>query len=153
MDQTPARPRRASRCFLDETPGKVAKPIRKNLTEGSEATKDDLVKEGKGDPMTLMTPMTGDKSEAVEPEDRVVKLTLQGMDQQEPTFEMDGKTYRVLDMSALLQVGTLCSETETAETQGKEQKSTQRMSLAQFKRQQQRKRNLENSEVTRMEEF
>lgn len=106
-------------------------------------------------PMTPIKPMTGDKPEAVEPEDRVVKLTLQGMDQQEPTFEMDGKTYRVLDMSALLQVGTICSETENAEAQGKEQKSTQRMSLAQFKRQQQqqRKRNLENSEVTRMEEF
>ena len=54
MDQTPARSRRASRCsFLDETPGKVAKPARQSVAMDVVKGKEDIGKltggkDGKG---------------------------------------------------------------------------------------------------------
>jgi hypothetical protein len=45
MDQTPARSRRASRCsFLDETPGKVAKPARQIVAMDVVKGKEDIGK-------------------------------------------------------------------------------------------------------------
>mmetsp|Transcript_58143 Transcript_58143/g.80675 ORF Transcript_58143/g.80675 Transcript_58143/m.80675 type:complete len:155 (+) Transcript_58143:65-529(+) len=130
MDQTPARPRRSSTCFLDETPGKVSRPKRELFAET------DPVKETKipslepcerGKAGKAEIPKEGTSKIGPDPtkgsETEMLKLTIQDGADGNPTFEMDGATYRVLDTAALLQVGTISSNVKKP------------LSIAEFKRQ------------------
>ena len=128
MDQTPARPRRSSTCFLDETPGKVSRPKRELFAETDPVklgTKIPSLEPGeKGKPEI---PKEGTSKIGPDPSKgsgtEMLKLTIQDGADGNPTFEMDGATYRVLDAAALLQVGTISSNIKKP------------LSIAEFKRQ------------------
>ena len=123
MDQTPARSGRSSRYILEETPGKVAKATKRSQTDPDVDV--DVKELPRGFPPTKPEAKPEAKESAEDMEgaksvDEILELTIQE-GPEEPTFQMDGKTYRVLDMPALLEVGTICS-------------TSKRMSFAEFKR-------------------
>eukprot|EP00435_Cladocopium_sp_Y103_P021286 s1464_g5.t1 len=144
MDQTPARSRRASRCsFLDETPGKVAKPARQIAAMDVVKGKEDIGKltggEGRDVPTKEDPPkvnvVTGAKTRTVvQPEEEVSRtVTLRSdVPGEMPTFELDGITYRVRDMDAWHEKA--------------EYACGRQVSLAELKKQ--RKRSAEKSEET-----
>ncbi|CAK9025383.1 unnamed protein product [Durusdinium trenchii] len=131
MDRTPARSGRTSRYALEETPGKVTRATKRpGWTDSEEQPGGRIVKESEGQhklpvkELKLAEPqVSGKVTEGSKSADEVLKLTIQE-GPEGPTFQMDGKTYRVTDMAAMLEVGTISCST-----------STKRMSLAEFKRQ------------------